>query len=100
MERKDFLTADECSEYYEIEISFISSLHERGLINLTTIEKESFVHHDQLTDLEKFVRLHYDLNINLEGIEALAHVLNKMKAMREDMISLQNKVKFYEAEVF
>ena len=96
MERKDLLTANECSEYYNIEVSFISSLHEHGLINMTTIEKESFVHHDQLSDLEKFVRLHNDLNINLEGLEALAHVLENMKTMREELISLRNKLKFYE----
>jgi len=97
MERKDLLTANECSEYYNIEVSFISSLHEHGLINMTTIEKESFVHHDQLSDLEKFVRLHSDLNINIEGLEALAHVLQNMKAMREELITLQNRLKFYEA---
>jgi chaperone modulatory protein CbpM len=97
MERKDLLTANECSEYYNVEISFISSLHEYGLINMTTIEKESFIHHDQLNELEKFGRLHYDLNINIEGLEALDHVLKNMKAMHEELIVLQNRLKFYEA---
>lgn len=97
MDRKDLLPANECCEYYNIEISFISSLHEHGLIDMTTIEKENFVHHDHLRDLEKFARLHRDLNINIEGLEALAHVLKNMQAMREELIALQNRLKFYEA---
>lgn len=100
MERKDLLLANECCEYYNIQISFISSLHEHGLINMITIEQESFLPQEQLSDLEKFMRLHYDLNINIEGLEALAHVLNNMKAMREELIMLQNKLKFYETGNF
>ncbi len=96
MQSQDFITVDECSTNYNIEVSFISSLHESGLVSMTTIDKRTFLHHDQLNDLEKFIRFHYDLEINMEGLETISHLLEKTKNMQLKIVELQNRLKFYE----
>ncbi len=88
-------THDFCS-YYKVEASFISSLQEHGLIEITTIEQNSFIDLDHLKNVEKFIRLHYDLDINLEGIEAITYLLNRLKYMEEEIILLKNRLAMYE----
>ncbi|MEO6583965.1 MAG: chaperone modulator CbpM [Ferruginibacter sp.] len=88
-------THDFCN-YYKVEASFISSLQEHGLIEITTIEQNSFIDLDHLKNVEKFIRLHYDLDINLEGIEAITYLLNRLKYMEEEIILLKNRLAMYE----
>ncbi len=96
MQSEDYLTVDECCTHYKIEVSFISSLHEAGLVSMSTIDDRTAVHHDQLNDLEKFIRLHYELEINMEGLETISHLLEKTKRMQQKIVELQNRLKFYE----
>jgi len=81
---------------HSIELSFIESLQQYGMVEITTIEKQTYLDESQLGDLEKYVRLHYDLDINIEGIEAIGHLLQKIKDMQERNIQLQNRLSRYE----
>ena len=94
------IPADEFCTHYKVEYSFISSLQQHGLIEITTIDKTSFIDEEHLQNLEKFVRLHYDLDINLEGIEAITYLLNRVKNMQEEIIELKNKLSLYENDEF
>lgn len=80
----------------DIEISFISSLHEAGLIEITTIEEAGFFDTEQLQQLERYLRFYYELNINLEGIDAIKHLLNRVNSMQEEITSLKNRLRLYE----
>ena len=90
------ISTDEFCSHYKVEYSFITSLHEHGLIKITTIDEHSFLDHDNLKNIEKLVRLHYDLDINLEGIEAITWLLNRVKNMQDEIISLKNQLSIYE----
>lgn len=90
------ISTDEFCSHYKVEYSFIHSLHEHGLIEITTVDERSFVDHDNLKNIEKLVRLHYDLDINLEGIEAITWLLNRVKNMQDEIISLKNRLSMYE----
>jgi hypothetical protein len=79
-----------------VEYSFIDSLQQHGLIEITTIDEHSFIDHDHLKNVEKLVRLHYDLDINLEGIEAITYLLNRVMSLQEEIIALKNKLSLYE----
>jgi hypothetical protein len=81
---------------HEIEISFISSLRESGLIEITRISDSDYIERDQLVQLEKFVRLYYDLDINLEGIETINYLLQRMNTMTDEIRTLKNKLRLYE----
>jgi len=80
----------------DIEISFISSLQEAGLIEITTIEEAGFFDTEQLQQLERYLRFYYELNINLEGIDAIKHLLNRVNSMQEEITLLRNRLRLYE----
>ena len=82
---------------HEIEISFISSLRETGLIEIIRIEETEYIDESQLVQLEKIVRFYYDLGINLEGIETINHLLDRMNNMQGEIIALRNRLRLYES---
>jgi len=81
------ISTDEFCTHYKVEYSFIDSLQQHGLIEVTTINDHCFIDHDHLKNVEKLVRLHYDLDINLEGIEAITYLLNRVKHMQDEIIT-------------
>jgi hypothetical protein len=94
----DYLIAvDEFCASHNIEISFISSLHQTGLIEITTIEDTGYIDPNQLLQLEKIVRLYYELDINLEGIETINYLLQRISSMQDEIIALRNRLRLYEA---
>jgi hypothetical protein len=96
MNSKYMVAIDEFCASHEIEISFISSLQESGLIEITRISDSDYIKKEQLAHLEKFVRLYYDLDINLEGIETINYLLERMNSMNEEIMTLKNKLRLYE----
>jgi len=94
--QENLISTDDFCSHYKVEYTFINSLKEHGLIEITTIDQHSFIDHDHLKNIEKLVRLHYDLDINLEGIEAITYLLNRVKNMEEEIICLRNKLSLYE----
>lgn len=90
------ISTDDFCSHYKVEYSFITSLQENGLIEITTIDQHSFIDHDHLINIERLVRLHYDLDINLEGIEAITYLLNRVKNMQDEIVALRNRLSIYE----
>jgi hypothetical protein len=96
MQTEYLITVDEFCACHNIEVSFISSLQQTGLIEITTIKETGFIDADQLQQLEKFIHLYYELDINLEGIETITHLLQRINAMQEEITSLRNRLRLYE----
>ena len=96
MEAQQWIPANEFCASHNIEISFIRSLQETGLVEITIIEDAGFIPASQLQQLEKIIRLHFDLDINLEGIETVTHLLEHIKSLQDEVISLKNKLRRYE----
>ena len=93
----DYLIAvDKFCANHNIEISFISSLQQNGLIEITTIKEEGYIDPEQLLLLEKIVRLYYELDINLEGIETINYLLHRIETMHNENVRLRNKLRLYE----
>ncbi len=97
MDTNFLISVDEFCATHDIEISFISSLEEYGLIEITTIKETEFIDHTQLQQLEKIVRLYYELDINLEGIETINHLLQRISSMQDEIITLRNRLRIYES---
>lgn len=93
----DYLVAVEefCSSH-DIETSFINSLHETGLIEITRIEEAEFLDTEQLRELEKYMRFYYELNINLEGIDSIQHLLRRVNEMHDEITMLRNRLRIYD----
>jgi len=96
METEYLIAIEEFCTSHNIEISFISSLQQSGLIEITTKQESSFIEADQLKQLEKYVRLHYEMDINLEGIETINYLLQRIGSMQDEIRILRNRLRLYE----
>jgi chaperone modulatory protein CbpM len=96
MSKEHLISAIEFCTNHDIEISFISSLQDNGLIEIVNIEETKYFDESQLLQIEKIVRLYYDLGINLEGIETITHLLNRIDEMQHEIIALKNQLRLYE----
>ena len=84
--------------YHHIEITFVETLADNGLIETTTIEETLYVEPAQLTQLEKFVRLHRDLNIHTDDLDVVSDLLDRMEDLQSQVVTLQNRLRFYEPQ--
>ena len=98
METEQMIPASEFCIYHNIELSFIYSLKESGLIDITSIEEKIFVPVSQLKHLEKLMRLKEEMDINIEGIETITYLLQRINDMQGHILVLKNKLAFYENE--
>lgn len=81
---------------HHIDLTFIQVLQQAGLVEITKIEEQAYVTEEQLTQLETMVRLYYSMDINVEGIETITHLLQRIKLMQLEIISLKNRLSLYE----
>lgn len=79
--------------HYNIETSFISSLTDYGLLEVTIVEEVQYIDHEKIRELEKLIQLHYELNINMEGIDAITHLLQKIDSLQSEVSLLKNKLR-------
>jgi hypothetical protein len=99
MQTEYLIAIDEFCAHHDIEISFISTLQQTGLIEITTIEETNYIDASQIKQLEKFILLYYELDINLEGIETITHLLKRINSLQDEIIALRNRLRLYESEL-
>jgi chaperone modulatory protein CbpM len=97
MKTVNLITASDFCSYHNIEYTFIKSLQEAGLVEITVINETTFIPKTELQKLEKLINL-YQLDINVAGIEAITYLLDRVEKMQEDMRGLKNKLRLYEDE--
>ena len=97
MKTVNLITASEFCSYHNIEYTFIKSLQDAGLVEITVINETTFIPQTELQKLEKLINL-YQLDINVAGIEAITYLLDRVESMQEDMRNLKNKLRLYEDE--
>ena len=96
MQDHDMIPASEFCRSHNLEVSFIYTLQQYGLVEVTTIEEVIYVPADQLAQVERMARMHADLGINMEGIDAIRHLLERIHDMQHEITVLRNKLKLYE----
>lgn len=89
------ILAQEFCTHYQVEMNFIHSLQEFGLVEVISNEGNDYLSADQLNELEKMIRLHYDLNVNVEGIDVILHLLEQLDEAQRETNELRNQLKFY-----
>ncbi len=95
MNDKELIPIELLSENLHIETSFIGSLQEYGLIQITTIDRISYITSEQVADIERLARFRYEMDVNLEGIEAISHILQRIQSLQNEITSLKNQLRFY-----
>lgn len=92
------ISLDEFCAVHHVEISFISSLQETGLIEITKVKDSGFIDADQIIQLEKILRFYYELGINLEGVETIMYLLRRIISQQDEIIALRNRLGLYESD--
>jgi pyridoxine 5'-phosphate synthase PdxJ len=81
-------------EQYNVELTFINSLQEFGLINIRVVEDSKYLSNEDLKEIEKMIRLHYELGINMEGIDVISNLLNQIADLQQELTVAKNKLNF------
>jgi cell division FtsZ-interacting protein ZapD len=85
-------------EQYNVELTFINSLQEFGLINVMVVEDSKYLSHEDLKEIEKMIRLHYELGINMEGIDVISNLLNQIADLQQELTVARNKIRSLDRE--
>ena len=96
MPKEDMIPAKEFCSSHHLEVSFIYTLQQYGLLEVTTIEETIYLPASQLSQAERIARLHNELGINIEGIDAIKHLLMKIEDMQDEIVMLKNRLSLYE----
>ena len=96
METTDMIVLDEFCTSHQVEVSFVRTLEEHGLIETIIVNETVCIQENELPKLEQIVRLHQELNINSEGIDAVINLLTRIENMQNEIIELRNKLNFHE----
>ena len=96
MEQTDMIVLDKFCTSHQVEVSFVRTLEEHGLIETIIINETVCIKENELPKLEQIIRLHQELNINSEGIDAIINLLKRIENMQNEIIELRNKLNFHE----
>jgi chaperone modulatory protein CbpM len=99
MAMEDMIAASEFCIHHNVEYSFLNSLNECGLVEITTVEETRFIPWNELPKLERLIRLHDELDINVEGLEAIIYLLQRIESMQQEIMNLKNRLRLYEINV-
>lgn len=95
MKTAELIAANDFCVYHNVEYTFITSLHEAGLVEITVINEITFIPQTELQKLERLINLH-QLDINIAGIEAISHLLSRFEKLQEELRYLNNRLSLYE----
>jgi len=96
MEQTDMIVLDEFCTSHQVEVSFVRTLEEHGLIETIIVNETLYIQENELSKLEQILRLHQELNINSEGVDAIINLLKRIENMQNEITVLRNKLNFYE----
>jgi MerR HTH family regulatory protein len=98
MENNNYILIEHFCQHNQVELSFINSLHDYGLIEFVEIDQHKYLVNEQLKEIEKMIDFHYTLNINIEGIEVISNLLNQIYNLQNELLKANNKLKLYETD--
>lgn len=91
----DLFPVTELCRQHQVEITLLHELHSNGLIRIETVEEQEYISADALGETERFIRLS-QLAINMEGLEAIAHLLQKVEHLQQEVRDLHHRLRVYE----
>jgi hypothetical protein len=91
---EQLVPANEFCIHHQVEMNFIYSLRDYGLIDVISNEGNDYLSAEKLNELEKIIRLHYDLDVNMEGIDVILHLLKQLENAERELGQLKSRLKF------
>lgn len=77
----------------QVEPDFIVQLENEGLIQISIVDNERYIHISQLRHLDQYVRWYYDLSINVAGIDVIQNLLDKIDTMQDEILRLKEQLR-------
>lgn len=78
------ISTEDVVKHYDIEIHFLESLEESGLLSFVEENHIKYIEFEELPNLERFANFYYDLQVNLPGLEIIHNLLNKIDVLIEE----------------
>jgi len=85
--------------YHQVEVSFIDSLQDYGLINITVINEEKYLFLEEVKEVEKMMVFYFDLGINLEGIEVIYNLMLQNEMLQKKLDIAQKRLAIFDADM-
>jgi len=92
MKTDELIPVNEICIHHGIERSFVLSLRESGLLEVITLDEQTYVPIGELRNLEKMANLHYEMDINIEGIEVITHLLQRVNDLQQQVAQLLHRL--------
>lgn len=96
MKTTEYISISELCKNYDIEVSFITSLHEIGLVAWEEKDKIQFIPFERIGEIEKMIRIYRDLDVNPQGIDVIFNLLKKVEYLHEEIKELRGRLHLYE----
>ncbi len=90
----DKISREEIVRIYNIEITFLDSLEDSGLLHPEMEDEIKYILYDELPALERFANWHYDMDVNMPGLEVIHHLLLKIEKLQLENRRLVNESGF------
>ena len=98
MEPQHLIPASQFCVHYNIDVSFLHTLQEYGLVPVTIVNETLFVDAEHLPEVERILHLHQELDINFEGIDAILQLLKRLDKAEQEVVTLRNRLRLYEGD--
>ncbi|MGZ5191737.1 MAG: chaperone modulator CbpM [Flavisolibacter sp.] len=100
METNNLVLVEHFCSNSDVELSFINSLNDYGLIDVIILENKSYISNEQLKDVERAIRFYYELNINIEGIDVIFNLLKQINDLQQELTITKNQLNlFYPVDI-
>jgi chaperone modulatory protein CbpM len=96
MQSNHLIPISEFCVHHHVEIAFVNSLEQQGLVETICVEQSVYVQPEQLPRLEKLVWLHQDLAIHPDDLDVVNDLLERLESLQTELAHLQNRLVFYE----
>jgi hypothetical protein len=97
METNNLVLIDQLCSNCDVEVSFINSLNENGLIQIIVLDDKKYISNEQLKDVERAIHFYYELNINIEGIEVIYSLLKQINDLQQELSLAKNKLSLFDS---
>jgi hypothetical protein len=96
MKNEETIMVNEFCDEHQIELDFITSLSESGLIEITRLDEKLHLPVSQLSHLKNMARLYYELGINFSGIQTIHYLMIQLNTLRDQVQQLNARIAQYE----
>jgi len=91
--KKDVITVKEYCHIHQVDVAFIDSLEESGLVQLVSVDQQRCIPHTALGVVERLVNWHIELEVNPQGLEVANALYQRVLELQAEVTQLRSALK-------